>query len=53
MSLRRCGRLLTHACASGAVQCETLGALAEERALGVYTAAICAHSREHLALIDV
>lgn len=42
-----------HTCATSAVQGEALGALAAERALGVHTPAICAHSREHLTLINV
>lgn len=42
-----------HTCASSAVQGETLGALAAERALSVQTPAICTHSREHLALVNV
>lgn len=42
-----------HTCASSAVQGETLSTLTAERALGIHTPAICAHSREHLTLIDV
>lgn len=44
---------LTDTRSSSTVQGETLGTLAAERALGVHTPAICAHSREHLALINV
>lgn len=42
-----------HTCASGAVQSESLGTLTAEGALGVHTAAVCTHSREHLTLINV
>lgn len=42
-----------HTCTSSTVQGETLSALAAERALGVHTTAICAHSREHLTFINV
>lgn len=51
MSLSRCS--LTHTCASSAVQSESLGTLTAEGALGVHTAAVCTHSREHLTLINV
>lgn len=45
--------LLTHTGASRAVQSQTFGTLAAERALGVHTLAICAHAGEHFTLIDV
>lgn len=48
--LRSC---LTHACASAPVQGETLSTLTEEGALGVDTAPVGTHPREHLTLIDV
>lgn len=44
---------LTHTRASGAVQGQALRTLAAERALGVHAAAIGAHAREDLALVNV
>lgn len=53
MRFPRLRRSLTHTSPSGAVQSQTPGTLASERALGVHTAAICTHAREHFTLINV